>query len=639
MNQSFRCLLLSVSMAYGAGTAAADEIAPPSTDKLNQPITGLQLTTAAGRTVGLAESADAKAVAIVFLSFDCPVSNSYAPTLSKLADTYKKQGLRLVGVVAGEIEPGSLEKWAKEFRLTFPLLADPKLAAADALKATTTPEAFVIDAHGILRYRGRIDDAYSARLKRNAVVSDTNLDAAIAAVLAGKPVPVPATAAIGCPIGDRELIAKPGADTSVAFYSHVLPILQKNCQGCHRPGQVGPFSLITYRQAVNWAEDIKAYTASREMPPWKPTDGPAYQDDRRMSDKEIATLAAWVDAACPEGEPADAPPAPTYSDGWGRGEPDLVLEVAEDFHLGASGVDLFRCFVLPTGLTEDKYIVGYEVQPGNTRIVHHTLNFWDRTGMARKLEADQAKARKADDKDYGPGYSSRMGIGFYPVKPADRPDVKPTGAVGGWAPGQQPVQLPEGYGWLLPKGADLLIQTHYHRTGKPETDRLKIGLYFAKNPEQIKDWQSIVITGIKPSFFKPAIPAGKPDHDVKGSVWLRTDAKIYNVMPHMHLLGRSVKITMTPPDGQPVTLVDVPDWDYNWQETYWFRQPIMATEGTRLDIEATYDNSARNPNNPFSPPRDIYFGEQTTNEMLFGFLGATPVNSPRVRVTRDGPPK
>ena len=628
----------SLSVCVASAAAAAGPASPPPTDKLNQPVTGLPLTDAAGREFDPADRGDAKAIVVVFLSFECPVSNSYAPTLSALAEKYKDRGLKLVGVVTGETEPGSLAKWAEEFRLSFPLTADADLSAASALKAKTTPEAFVIDSHGILRYRGRIDDAYSARLKRNAIVSSHDLDVAISAVIAGKPVLVPATTAVGCPIGDRELTPKPGADTSITFYSHVLPILQQNCQGCHRPGQVGPFSLVTYSQAVNWAEDIKAYTASREMPPWKPAAGPAFRDDRRMSDADIAALAAWVDAACPEGDPKAAPPAPVFADGWGRGEPDLVLEVEDDFHLGASGVDMFRCFVLPTGLTEDKYIVGFEVKPGNTRIVHHTLNFWDRTGKAKELAAEQAAKRKPGDKDHGPGYSSRMGIGFFPEKPADRPDVKPIDGFGGWAPGQQPVRLPDGYGWLLPKGADLVIQTHYHRTGKPETDRLKIGLYFAKKPVT-KDWQSIVIAGIKPSFFKPAIPAGKSDHVIRGSVWLRTDAMVHNVMPHMHLIGKSAKITMTPPDGEPVTLVDVPDWDYNWQETYWFDRPIKAAKGTRFDIEAVYDNSPGNPNNPYSPPRDIYFGEQTTNEMLFGFIGATPVDGDRVRFTRKGPPE
>lgn len=609
-----------------------------NTEKLNKPIAKLCLTGAkASENWTLAAQRDTPAIAIVFLSFECPVSNSYIATLNDLVQTYRERGLRLVGVVPGETDPAVIAKWSREFKLAFPLYADPDLQAAQALKAVTTPEAFVLDRHHILRYRGRIDDAYSARLKRNVRITSHDLADAIQAVLAGKSVAEPATRAVGCPVGERELQPKPGADLSVTYSGKVAAILQKHCQGCHRPGQVGPFSLMTYRQAVNWAEDIRAYTESREMPPWKPVAGPPFQHERRMTDAEIQTLGKWVDAGCPEGDPQAVPPNPVYREEWKYGTPDLILTPDADFYLGASGRDLFRCFVLPTHFDEDRYIIGYEVRPGNAQVVHHTLNFWDRTGMARQL-AEQERKRKQDPNavDHGPGYSSSMGIGFIPIPPKDRPAIPAIGGFGGWAPGQQPVQLPPGNGWLLPKGADLVIQTHYHRTGKPETDRLKIGLYFSKRPIQ-KQWQSVTIAGIRPRLFRPAIPAGAAEHPISGSVWLRTDAVIHNVMPHMHLIGKSVKVTMTPPHGAKSTLVEIADWDYNWQETYWFQKPITAPAGTRFDIEAVYNNSASNPNNPFSPPKDIYFGEQTTNEMLFGFLGVTPVQPGRVRVTRTDP--
>ncbi|MCZ2341760.1 MAG: redoxin domain-containing protein [Bacteroidales bacterium] len=623
--------------AISAQILAAEKPLLP-TDKLNKPITELRLTGAkAADSWTLTAQRDAPALAIVFLSFECPVSNSYIATLNDLARTYGERGLRLIGVVPGETDPAAITQWAKEFKLAFPLYADPELQAAQALKATTTPEAFVLDRHHILRYRGRIDDAYSARLKRNVRITRHDLADAIQAVLAGKTVSEPATRAVGCPVGERELRAKPGADTTITYSEKVLPILQQHCQGCHRPGQVGPFSLMTYRQAVNWAEDIRAYTQSREMPPWKPVAGPAFQNERRLTAAEIHTLSQWVDAGCPEGDPRLAPPAVVYRDEWKHGTPDLILTPDADFFLGASGQDLFRCFVLPTNLDADRYIIGYEVRPGNAQVVHHTLNFWDRTGMARQL-AEQERKRKHDPNaaDHGPGYSSSMGIGFIPIPPKDRPEIPAIGGFGGWAPGQQPVQLPAGNGWLLPKGADLVIQTHYHRTGKPETDRLKIGLYFSKQPIQ-KQWQSVTMAGIRPTLFRPAIPAGAAEHPISGSVWLRTDALVHNAMPHMHLIGKSVKITMTPPQGAKSTLVEIADWDYNWQETYWFQKPILAPAGTRFDIEAVYNNSASNPNNPFSPPKDIYFGEQTTNEMLFGFLGVTPVHAGRVRVSRTDP--
>ena len=617
----------------------ADAGVEPGAANLHQRIEKLPCLDSSGQPFSWDSVNSAKAVAIVFFCFDCPVSNNSITALRDLAKQYADQGLAVIGIVPENVTPPQLQQWSKEYHLNFPLFSDPKLLAVDALKATTTPEAFVLDGQRRLRYRGRIDDAYSARLKRNSTIQSHDLKAAVTAVLAGNDVPKPITVAVGCPIGPREIVAKVGANPHITFHKAVAPILQKHCQECHRPGQVGPFPLLSYAQAVRWAEDIRAYTESREMPPWKPAHGLPFQNDRRMSDAEIATIAAWVDAGCPEGNPADAPPPRTFPEGWKNGPPDLILTVDDDFHLGATGADVFRCFVLPTGLTEDKLVVGYEVQPGNPRVVHHTLNFWDRTGKARELaevERKRAASLKEPPKDFGPGYSSAMGIGFLPMASNDRPGVPPIGSIGGWAPGQQPVQLPDGHAWLLPRGADLVIQTHYHRTGKPETDRLRIGLYFAKKPV-VSDWQTIVVAGIRPSLFRPAIPAGASDHPIRGSVWLLTDATIHNVMPHMHLLGKSVRLTLTPPNQTPITLVDIPRWDYNWQETYWFREPLQVPAGTRIDIEAVYDNSLANPNNPFNPPKNIYFGEQTTNEMLYGFLGVTPVHGGKVRVARTEP--
>lgn len=637
-----RALLLAALAGFALGpSAAADEL---PTDKINTTIDRLTLTASDGKPLAVNSLQGKKAVVVVFLSFDCPVSNSYSSQLTEMATGYADKGVAFLGVAAGVEAPDALTKLAAEYKLGFPLYADPKLAAADALKATTTPEAFVLDHNHVLRYRGRIDDAYSSRLKRNSVVTAHDLKDALDALLAGQDVKTPVTKPVGCPVGDRALAAKPGARTDVTYHKDVKAVLQANCQGCHRPGQVGPFSLMTYKHAVNWAEDIKSYTASRQMPPWKPAGGPEYANARRMSDRDVATLAAWVDAGCPEGDPKDGPPPAKFPTEWQLGKPDLVLEVPEEYHVGAAGKDIFRCFVLPTGLTEDKYIVGFEVKPGNPRVVHHTLNFWDLTGKGRELQREQqARKIRPTDEDHGPGYSVAMGVGFFPDRNSGTPQF---GGFGGWAPGQMATRLPEGTGYHLPKGADVIIQTHYHRTGKPEADKLKIGLYFAEKPVE-KVWQSLAI-GPRPESIRQVIgleagplriPAGKSDHKVKSSAWLQTDATVHAVMPHMHLIGRQIKVTMTPPGGEAVTLVEVPDWDYNWQETYWFKTPMKAPSGTRIDVEAIYDNSLSNPNNPFNPPRTITFGEQTTNEMMFGFVSVTPDGTDRVRVSRTDPAK
>jgi peroxiredoxin/mono/diheme cytochrome c family protein len=590
---------------------------PVNTDKLNKKIEGFTLTDVRGKKVALADYRDRKAVVIVFLSFECPVSNSYVPELNRLAKDCADQGVALLAVACGDEPAASLAKQADEFKLAFPLLCDPQCMAADALKAETTPEAFLLDHNHVLRYRGRIDNTWAARLRRNQQTTRHDLRAALDELLAGKDVRVPATRAIGCPLGGEKAVAKSG---TVTYHRDVLPILQNHCQSCHRPGEVGPFSLMTYKQAVNWASDIKDYTQSRKMPPWKPVAGPAFHNERKLTEKEIATLAAWADGGTPEGDPKDAPAPKQFTEGWQLGKPDLVLTVPEEMVIGPSGKDLFRVFVLPTRLPEDKYITAIDVRPGNKRVVHHTLNFIDRTGKARELEEKEKKReKKAGEQDRGPGYSVSMGVGFLPQ-----------GGLGGWAPGQMARELPEGTGYLLPRGADVVVQVHYHRNGREERDRLTIGLYFARKPVK-SVFQGMVIPG---RFLW--VPANDPAFKVKGAIEVLQDCTLHSVMPHMHMLGKQIQVTLTPPEGQPTTLVAIRDWDYNWQETYFLQKPIAIKAGTRMQVEAVYDNTDKNPNNPFNPPRLVTFGEQTDNEMCFVFLGATSDRPGRIRFRAEG---
>jgi peroxiredoxin len=615
-------MALIVTLGVGPGAATGAE-KTASVDKLGTKIDRVTFRDAAGKPFSLHDLKDKQAVVAVFLSFDCPVSTSYSPVLAELAKTYGPRGVAFVGITTNEDEDAAqVAKHAAEYKIPFPVFLDKGLKAADAFKAATTPEAFVLDRFGILRYRGRIDDAYSARLKRNYKISRHDLHEAIDEVLADKPVSRPATVAIGCPIS-RDLASRK-TDGKVTYYRDVLPIVQNRCQGCHRPGEVGPFSLMTYKQAVNWASDIKDYTQSRQMPPWKPVEGKPFLNERTLTDREIATLSTWVDDGTPAGNPKDAPPARSFMQGWQLGQPDLILTAEAEMQVGPSGKDLFRCYVLPTHLTEDKYVTAVEVRPGNPRIVHHTLQFIDTSGTARKLEQkEKERTGKPDELDIGPGYSSAMGVGFLP-----------RGGLGGWAPGQMARHLPEGTGHFLPKGSDVVMQVHYHRDGRLEKDRTQVGLYFAKKPVS-KPFQGLVVAGGgngqgRVRFFM--IPAGAAHHRIHGSMWVDQDCVIHSVMPHMHLLGKEIKVTMTPPDGPTQTLVKIADWNYNWQETYWLKEPITVKAGTRFDIEAYYDNSDANPNNPSHPPRLVTFGEQTTNEMCFGFIGATSDKPGRIRM-------
>jgi peroxiredoxin len=613
--RSLSCLALIAALFWGMG-GRADEA--PSTANLGKKIANFTLTDAQGKAWSLYDLKDKKAIVIVFLSFECPISTSYAQPLADMAAEFGKAGVAFVGLTANADEsPAEVAKQARAYKLPFPVFQDASFKAADALRAEITPEAFLLDGDFVLRYRGRIDNSYYARLKRSQKPLNEDLKQALGELLSGRPIQVPATAAVGCTI----LRATPARTGNVTYYRDVLPILQERCQTCHRPGEVGPFSLMTYRQAVNWAEDIKSFTQSRRMPPWKPVAGPDFHNQRKLTDKELATLAAWVSGGTPAGDPKDAPGPRTFPEGWQLGTPDLVLTVSDDFQVGPTGNDLFRCFVLPTKLTEDKYVAAVEIRPGNRRILHHTLLFIDRTGQGRKLE-QQTKARgKGDasdphaptDLDRGPGYSVAMGVGF-----------APQGGLSGWAPGQMPRVLPEGTGYYLPKGADVIMQAHYHRDGRQEKDRTSIGLFFVKQP-RARIYQTAVMAGgnegriALPLFF--AIPAGNDHFPVKGSLYATGDCDLHSIMPHMHLLGKEITVTLHPPEGPAKTLVAIKEWDYNWQETYWFKEPVHVKKGSRLDVQAVYDNSTKNQNNPFKPPRVVFFGEYTTNEMCFVFLG------------------
>src|SRR5580700_1305851 len=299
------CVVAGAALVFAAqcGSSRAESLTGA---KLGQKIGDVTFVDAAGKKITLDELKGAKATVVVFLSFECPVSTSYSPVLSDMKKHYADRGVNFVGVCASEAEtPATVAKRATDFALAFPVYSDSQGLAVSAFKAEKTPEAFLLDHNLVLRYRGRVDDAFAARLKRNQQIKSHDLENALDEIIAGKAVSHPVTEAIGCLIGAEKETKKDG---SVTYYRDVLPLLQANCQQCHRPGEIGPFALMNYKQAVNWAEDIKTYTETRLMPPWKITAGVAFHNERRMSEKDIVTLAKWVEEGTPEGNPADAPP-------------------------------------------------------------------------------------------------------------------------------------------------------------------------------------------------------------------------------------------------------------------------------------------------------------------------------------------
>ena len=386
------------------------------------------------------------------------------------------------------------------------------------------------------------------------------------------------------------------------FNNQVVRLLQGNCQKCHHEGGIAPFSLMTYTDAVDHKSDIVSQTQLRKMPPWHIDSSCAdYQDDPTLSAADIQTLASWAAAGAPEGDVRDLPPALTFDTGWLLGPPDRVLTMSEPFKPDFVAGDVYRCFVMPTGLTEDRFVRAVEIAPGSRQIVHHVILFLDSSGAADRL----------DQQDPGPGYSCFGGPGFAVSAAAP--------SLGGWAPGNQPRFLPDGIGIFLPKGAKVVMQVHYSaHNGIGQLDQSSLAMYFTRAPVNKK----LYIAPIINTTFR--IPPGASDYAVFASIpFLPFEAHLLGVTPHMHLLGRTMLVTARLPGGQQMCLGNVSDWDFNWQYSYSYRNPPAAPFGTAFDVEAHYDNSSTNYRNPNHPPKAVAWGENTTDEMCIAFLSFT----------------
>lgn len=569
----------------------------------------VSLADAAGQAHSLTSRQGKRATVLIFQSTECPLSNAYLPTIEKLAGEEAARGVAFLFLNPNEGQTTQrIAEHRAEFGFATPVLLDVGAKVARSLGVTTCPEACLFDATGRLVYRGRIDDRYRRRGGVARTVADHSLKNAIDNLLSGAPISPNVTEPVGCPIFARADASTAGSAASsppgVTYHEHVAGVLQRNCQQCHRPGGIGPFSLTSYDQAVSWAEDLVAYTADGTMPPWKPAAGHGdFQNVRRMPATEVDILARWVGAGCPQGDASKAPPPVEFPDGWTLGTPDLVIAPDEEYVLAADGEDVYRNFVFENTHPHDLYIAGYEVVPGNRRIVHHVLMFLDGKGFSTKL----------DERDPGPGYTSALGL----------PGFIPTGGLGGWAPGNLPHLLEDGMVRILPKGHRIVMQVHYHKTGKVERDRTSVGLYLAKGTPT-RAVGAVLVLPMSARLGGMRIPPGDSNYEVAASFHVMRELDAITITPHMHLLGKDMTVTAVLPDGTVRPLIRVDEWDFNWQETYNYASPVRLPAGTRLDLVAHFDNSADNPDNPSRPPKLVTWGEQTTEEMCIAFLEVVP---------------
>ncbi|MBI2922659.1 MAG: redoxin domain-containing protein [Planctomycetes bacterium] len=571
-------LVLAVAAVLGT-PAVAD---PPARPKS---LGAFELSDVEGNRVSSAGFSGRKALVLLFTSTQCPECQRCLPQIAAVAKDYASREVAVLAVNPNGNEQGELEAWVRDREVPFPTLRDGDHGLADRLGIEITPTVLVADAAGDIRYRGRVD---SSRMGEESTGAD--LRAALDAVLDGREVATPETPAAGCAVRRRE-IAKTG---DVTWSKHVAPIVFENCAGCHRPGNIGPMPLTDFAHASAFAEELKSAVTAKRMPPWKPVAGQEFIGERRLTREQIDLIVKWVDGGTPEGDPKEEPELPEFPDGWAMGEPDMVLDAGADFDV-KPGPDLYWHFVMPTKWTEDKWVAAVEVRPGNRRIVHHVLGYIDQTGMADRL----------DEEDGRLGYK---GSGAFP-------GFVPTGEMGGWTPGFFARPLPDGVARKLAKNARLVIQVHYNNpTGKAHRDRTQVGLYFAKTPVKRQLYQARILN----PWFK--LPAGDGAHEVQATWPVNRDITVISVMPHCHLLGKEARMVAELPKGGAESLVEIADWDFKWQDTYVLKNPLRLPSGTRIRLTMVYDNSEKNPRNPFRPPREVRWGEKTTEEMCLGYV-------------------
>ncbi|HVR30100.1 MAG TPA: thiol-disulfide isomerase [Thermoanaerobaculia bacterium] len=418
--------------------------------------------------------------------------------------------------------------------------------------------------------------------------------------------PSPLLAAVAAALACAAALPAGGAVAArdVTFSRDVAPILQDRCQGCHRPGQIGPMPLLTYDDARPWAKAIAKEVAARKMPPWfAHPDSRPMKGDLNLSPEEIDTILAWVDRGAPEGDRADLPPPrelATYAGGWVHRRPDLVLRPAEAFLVGEEVDDEYRCYHVKLGLENDVWVKGVEFQAGNPAVVHHFILFQDTAGVGARLDAAAPE----------PGWEcGQMDSALATAKILEM-----------WAPGNLAPLDPPGIALRLDRGKDLILQIHYHgTTGADAEDWSRFAIHLAQPSETImKEMRGQLV-----SAWTLDIPAGDPSAEHRATWTAPKDITVYTAGGHMHYRGKDIGMWATKPGGERETLLWMPAYDFNWQLTYAFVEPYRAPAGTVFEMISHHDNSADNPHNPAIPPVDVKWGLATSDEMAFTGFGYT----------------
>lgn len=540
--------------------------------------------------------------ALVFVDHECPVSARYLGELNSFADAAEAAGVDFYAVVSSPRRTWEdARRLREDYGLTLPILLDPSGDIAGRLGPVTTAEAFVIDGQDRMIYRGRVDDRFAGIGQLRRVIG--NHDLLDVMKVASDPATTPrATAPIGCYFEAW----KRADEREVTYTRDIEPILAANCVECHQAGGVAPFALETYDQAAIRSGMLDYMAEKRLMPPWRPKpEFGRFRDERYLSNSQIALFAAWTTNFDAKGRDEDRGPAVKLPDpGWRHGKPDLVLSMVEPFDVPATGEDVYRYFVIPSGMLEDKTVTAIDFRPGDPAVVHHANFFVDYDG----------RARREDVKDAEPGFSV-FGTGEF--MSYDNTDENAFG-IGGWAPGGEPYTLPDGIGLWLPRGGDIVIEIHYKLNGKATTDQSQIAFYFADAP--VAEY----IDGLLVGTQDLDIPAGDASYVRHVSMEVPVGFRLVDVMPHMHYIGSKARMVVTFPDGRTQSIFGIEDWDLRWQNIYLLRTPLPIPAGSRIDYWFVWDNSADNFDNPFHPPQRITWGWKSEDEMAEVWLGVLP---------------
>ena len=535
-----------------------------------------------GRTHSLDEYSDSKVIVLAFLGTECPLAKLYGPRLASISEEYAGKGVTILGVNSNRHDSiTEIAAYARIHEIGFPILKDLDNRIADQVGATRTPEILILDEKRIVRYHGRVDDQYGVGYIRDEPQRSfvTN---ALDDLLASRVVKNPTTEVVGCFIGRKRT---PDPTSDVTFSNQVARILNKHCVECHLEGEIAPFSLTSYDEVVGWGDTMLEVIQDGRMPPWHadPRHGD-FLNARVMTSEEKSQLRAWVDAGSPEGDRSQLPEKPTFTKGWQLPrEPDLVVNMRDrPFDVPAEGTVKYQYFQVDPGFKEDTWVKAAELQPGNRAVVHHILVF--------------VRPPKGRSKDMGSTTGEFLAA---------------------YVPGHRAPHYPEGMAKLIPAGSTLAFQLHYTPIGTPQKDLSRLGLTYAKSDEQI---EQVVVTQQASNHRGLVIPPHADNHRIEArSQTAPSDVEILAFMPHMHLRGKSFSYAAHFPDGRKTMLLDVPNYDFNWQTAYRVAEPVSLPKGAYLQCVAHFDNSENNLSNP-DPSKTVRWGDQTWNEMMIGYF-------------------